>query len=63
MSSRDVRLAEIFPVSPGGGLIVEGAGLQASVQDADQPVGNPPQGVVMFDIFGAQLVVVGAGAG
>ena len=49
MSSRDARLTEIFPVSPGGGLIVEGAGLQASVQDADQPVRHPPKGIIMFD--------------
>src|SRR5262245_37730717 len=27
-------------VGPGGGLVVEGAGLQAAVQDADEPVGE-----------------------
>src|SRR6266480_4392140 len=52
-----------FAVRPGGGLVVEGAGLQASVQDADQPVGQAPEGVVMFESFGAELVVERAGAG
>ena len=47
----------------GYGLLVEGAGLQASTQDADEPVGQPPQGVVMFDSPGAELVVERAGAG
>src|SRR5512135_1372606 len=63
MSSRYARLGEVFPVAPGGGLVVEGAGLQASVQDADQPVRQPPQGVVVFESLGALLVVEGAGAG
>ncbi len=52
-----------FAVRPGGGLVVEGAGLQASVQDAGEPVGQPPQGVVVPGTFGAGLVVEGAGAG
>jgi hypothetical protein len=30
-------------VRPGGGLVVEGAGLQASVQDADEPVSQPSE--------------------
>ena len=63
MSSRYRRLREVFPVRPGGCLVVEGAGLQASVQDADQPVGEPSQCVVVFDSAGAELVVEGAGAG
>ena len=63
MSSRDGRLREVLPVSPGGGLVVEGAGLEASVQDADEPVGQPAQGVVVLDSAGAELVVEGAGAG
>src|SRR5216683_7223780 len=53
----------IFAVRPGGGLVVEGAGLEASVQDADEPVGEPPQGIVVFDAAGAEVVVEGAGAG
>jgi hypothetical protein len=48
---------------PGGGLVVEGAGLQASVQDADESVRQPSEYVVVFDPFGALLVVEGAGAG
>ena len=63
MSSRDVRLRDLLPVRPGGCLVVEGAGLQASVQDADEPVRQPPQGVVVLDPAGAEVVVEGAGAG
>ena len=48
---------------PGGGLVVEGAGFQASVQDADESAGQPPQGVMVFDSAGAEPVVAGAGAG
>jgi hypothetical protein len=43
-----------FAVRPGDGLVVEGAGLQASVQDADKPVGQPPECVVVFDSPGAE---------
>ena len=50
-------------MTPGGGLVVEGAGLEASVQDADEAVGEPSQGVVVLDAAGAELVVEGAGAG
>ena len=51
-----------FAVRPGGGLVVAGAGLQASVQDADEPVRQPPQGVVVFESLGALPVVERAGA-
>jgi hypothetical protein len=30
----------VFTVRPGGGLVVEGAGFEAAVQDADEPVGE-----------------------
>jgi len=50
-------------VPPGYGLVVEGAGPKASVQDADEPVGQPPQGIVMFDSPSAELVVERAGRG
>ena len=63
MSSRDGRLREVLPVGPGGGLVVEGAGLEASVQDADKPVRQPAERVVVLDPAGAELVVEGAGAG
>src|SRR5215472_471516 len=48
---------------PGGGLVVECAGFQAAVQDADEPVGELAQRGPVADAAGAQLVVVGAGAG
>ena len=63
MSSRDGRLREVFPVAPRGGLVVEGAGLEASVQDADEPVSEPAKCVVVFESFGALLVVEGARSG
>jgi len=63
VSSRYGRLREVLPVGPGGFLVVEGAGLQASVQDADEPVRQPAQRVVVLDAAGAELVVKGAGAG
>src|SRR6266487_489144 len=48
---------------PGGGLVVEGAGLEAAMQDADQAVGELAQRGVVADSAAAELVVVGAGAG
>lgn len=62
MSSREARLGEVFPVGPGGGLVIEGAGLQASVQDTDEPVSQPPERVIVFESLGALLVVERAGA-
>src|SRR5260370_21503629 len=53
----------VFAVRPGGGLVVEGAALQASVQDADEPVGELAQGSVVLGAAGALGVVEGAGAG
>jgi hypothetical protein len=50
-------------VGPGGCLVVEGAGLQASVQDADEPVRQSAERVVVLDPPGAELVVEGTGAG
>src|SRR5580704_13234691 len=63
MSSRSGRLREVFPVTPGGGLVVEGAGLQASVQDADEAVREPAERVAVVVSFGALLVVEGACSG
>jgi hypothetical protein len=63
VSSGGGSLREVWPVAQGDGLVVEGAGLQAAVQDADQPVREPPQGVVVLDVAGAQVVVEGAGSG
>ena len=50
-------------MGPGGCLVVEGAGLQASVQDTDKPVGQTAECVVMFYSLGALLIVEGPGAG
>src|SRR6266567_5493328 len=63
MSSRDARWRGFFPVRPCGRFVVEGARLQASVQDADEPVRQPAQGVVVLDAAVAEAVVVGTGAG
>ena len=63
MSSGGVRLSGVFPVAPGGGLVVAGAGLEASVQDADQAAGQSSQGVVVLESLGALGVVESAGAG
>ena len=53
----------LLPVGPSGVFVVAGAGFQAAVEDADEPVGEAPQGVVMGMSGGAVLVVEGAGAG
>jgi hypothetical protein len=63
VSSGDVRLKGLFPVRPGGCLVVEGAGLEASVEDADEPVGEFAQGGVVLGAASAFGVVEGAGAG
>ena len=63
MSSCDVRLKDLFPLGPGGCLVVWGAGFEASVQDADEPVGEFAQGSVVLGAAGALGVVEGAGAG
>jgi hypothetical protein len=57
MSSRDL----VGVVRPGGCLVVDGAGFEAAVQDADQAVGDLAQGGVVFGAAGTLLVVVGAG--
>jgi hypothetical protein len=49
-------------VLPGSVLVVEGAGLEAAVEDADEPVGELAQGGVVADVPAAQRVVIGAGA-
>ena len=45
---------------PSGRLVVEGAGLEAAVQDAGEPVGELAQGGVVPGAAGALVVVVGA---
>jgi hypothetical protein len=44
-------------------FVVAGAGVEAAVQDADEPVGESSQGVVMFESLGALGIVERAGAG
>src|SRR5215472_6147576 len=50
-------------VGPGGGFVVEAAGLQAAVQDADEPIGELAQCGLVTDLAGSERVVVGACAG
>src|SRR6266853_6526013 len=52
-----------FVAGPGGGLVVEGAGFEASVQDADEPVGDFAQGGVVLSAAVAFGVIQGPGAG
>jgi hypothetical protein len=44
---------------PGGRLVIEGAGFEASVENADKAVGELAQGGVVACAAGALLVVVG----
>src|SRR5579859_2059877 len=68
-SMKDIPGAEVssgelgFVVGPGGCLVVEGAGFEASVEDADEPVGDFAQGGVVAGAAGAFGVVEGPGAG
>src|SRR5664279_2325674 len=50
-------------VLPGGVLVVLGAGLEAAVQDADEPVRELPQRGVVADLPGPERVVMGPRAG
>src|ERR1039457_3925738 len=63
MSSCEVGLRDLFLVWPGGCLVVGGAGLKASVEDADEPVGELAEGGVVLGAAGAFGVVEGAGTG
>jgi hypothetical protein len=47
---------------PGGALVVERAGFEAVVDDADQPVADLAEGGLVANSAGAQGVVVGAAA-
>jgi hypothetical protein len=50
-------------VCPGGLFVVGGVGLEAAVQDADEAVGELAEGGLVADVAGAELLVVGGGAG
>src|ERR1039457_5427663 len=54
------RLGFRCVVRPGGRLVVEGAGFEAAVLDADEAVGELAQGGVVLGAAGALVVVVGA---
>jgi hypothetical protein len=47
---------------PCGCFVVAGAGLEAAVQDAHEPVSELPQGSIVFGAAGLELVVVGTSA-
>src|SRR5205823_11342310 len=49
-------------VGPGGGLVVGRAGFEASMEDADESVGELAPGGVVAGATGALPVVVGPGA-
>jgi hypothetical protein len=50
-------------VGPGGVFVVEGAVGEAPVEDADEAVGEGPEGLVVEVAGGAVLVVEGAASG
>ena len=53
----------VFVLEPGGCLVVEGAGFEASVQDADEPVRDLAQGRVVLGAAGTLGVIECPGAG
>ncbi len=55
-------LPGLLAVTPGGVLVAEGAGLEAAAEDAGEPAGQAPEGVVVAVALGALLVAEGAGA-
>src|SRR6202167_5386486 len=63
MSSCEVRLGDGFLLGPGGCLVVGGAGFEASVEDADEAVGELAEGGVVLGAAVAFGVVECAGAG
>ena len=58
MSSCGWILPAVVP-GPGGSLVVEGPGLEAAVQDADEAVGELAERGLVFDVAATELVVVG----
>jgi hypothetical protein len=57
-----VSSGAVADVGPGGVFVVEGAGHQAAVQDADPSVGELSQGDLVAGAAGSDLLVVGLGA-
>src|SRR5258708_32271845 len=62
MSSRSL-LWVLGAMRPGSRFVIEGAGFEAAVQDADQAVGELAEGGVAVGAAGSLFVVVGAGSG
>ena len=54
---------DLFAVGPGGGFVIEGAGFQAAVQDADESVGELAECGLVTDLAGSHCFVVGLGTG
>ena len=54
--------AEVGRAWPGSCFVVDGAGLEAAVQDADEPVGQLAKGSAVSRPASAESVVVGAGS-
>jgi hypothetical protein len=50
-------------VRPGGRFVVSGAGIEAAVQDADEPVAKLTKRSAMPNAAPAEIVVIGAGSG
>jgi len=51
----------VVAVGLGGDLVVEGTGLQASMQDADQKVGQAGECIVVSGVDDALLLIGGTG--
>jgi hypothetical protein len=52
-----------WKMSPGGGLVVDGAGFEAAVEDADEAVAELAQSSLVAGATLAQGLVIGAGTG
>ena len=48
---------------PGGVFVIEGSVLQAAMEDADEPVGECSEGLVVGVLVGSSLVVERSAAG
>src|SRR4029453_16024201 len=52
----------LAPVGPGAQFVIAGAVAEAAMQDADQPIAQGAQSLMVGGASGALLVVVGTGA-
>jgi hypothetical protein len=60
---RSVGSSDLGVVAPGRVFVIDGPGLQAAVEDADEAVAELAEGGLMADPARAQRAVVAAGAG